>query len=190
MDIWSCGCILAEILQRKPLFPGRDYMHQLHLIIDTLGSPSKEDTDYIASDKAKSYIRSLPYKSRVDFKQLLPMVTNADALDLLSRMLHFAPESRITVTQALEHPYLSQLHDATDEPVCDRKVDFDLEDEQRVSTAGHDSQITPAQQKEQMKQILWAEVIQLHPELQQAGGANKASAGGSTSSSADTAMQH
>lgn len=44
---------MAELLGRKPLFPGRDYMHQLHLIIDILGTPSMEDTEYIASEKVR-----------------------------------------------------------------------------------------------------------------------------------------
>lgn len=180
IDVWSVGCILAEILQRKPLFPGRDYMHQLHLIIDTLGSPSDADSDYIASDKAKTYIRSLPHRARVDFKQLLPQVTNMHALDLLSRMLHFAPEQRISVAQALEHPYLAQLHDASDEPECQRLVDFDLEDEQRISTQHqHLPQLTPAQQKEQLKQLLWAEVCILHPELK--GQEHQAKSGAASS---------
>jgi hypothetical protein len=42
---------MAELLGRKPLFPGKDYMHQLHLIIEILGTPSHEDTEYIASEK-------------------------------------------------------------------------------------------------------------------------------------------
>ena len=42
IDIWSIGCIFAEILQGKPLFPGRNVVHQLELITDLLGSPSQE----------------------------------------------------------------------------------------------------------------------------------------------------
>lgn len=42
---------MAELIGRRPLFPGRDYMHQLHLILDTLGTPSYQDTEYIASEK-------------------------------------------------------------------------------------------------------------------------------------------
>jgi serine/threonine protein kinase len=38
IDVWSVGCIMAELLGRKPLFPGKDYMHQLHLIMDILGN--------------------------------------------------------------------------------------------------------------------------------------------------------
>lgn len=54
------GCILAELLQRKPLFPGKDYIDQLKLIIKTLGSPSDSDLSFINSQKAQQYIKALP----------------------------------------------------------------------------------------------------------------------------------
>eukprot|EP00954_Amorphochlora_amoebiformis_P029779 1393660-Amorphochlora_amoeboformis.AAC.1 len=72
IDVWSVGCIFAEILGRKPLFPGEDYINQLHRIISVLGTPSFEDTEYIINAKAKSYVRSLAYQRGVDFKQLFP----------------------------------------------------------------------------------------------------------------------
>ena len=56
----SVGCILAELLQRKPLFPGKDYIDQLKLIIKTLGSPSDNDLSFINSQKAQQYIKALP----------------------------------------------------------------------------------------------------------------------------------
>ena len=59
-DIWSVGCILAELLYRKPLFPGKDYIHQLKLIIKTLGSPSDEDLEFISIPKARAFIKAMP----------------------------------------------------------------------------------------------------------------------------------
>ena len=56
----SVGCILAELLQRKPLFPGKDYIDQLKLIIKTLGSPTEQDLSFISSSKARQYIQALP----------------------------------------------------------------------------------------------------------------------------------
>eukprot|EP00466_Bigelowiella_natans_P016086 jgi/Bigna1/135804/aug1.31_g10512 len=114
IDIWSVGCIFAEILGRKPLFPGEDYMNQIHLIIKVLGTPSKEDTEYIASAKAKAYVRNFPLQAGIPFRKLYPHATN-EALDLLSKMLTFSPEKRITVDQALQHPFLEKLHDPKDE---------------------------------------------------------------------------
>jgi serine/threonine protein kinase len=98
----SVGCILGEILGRKAMFPGRDYMHQLSCIINVLGTPSYEDTEYIASEKAKAYIRSLPYKKKVNYRTMFPKAPEL-ALDLLEKMLTFAPEKRITVEEALAH---------------------------------------------------------------------------------------
>jgi len=43
IDVWSVGCILAEMLNNRPLFPGKNYVNQLVLIIDILGTPSQED---------------------------------------------------------------------------------------------------------------------------------------------------
>ena len=65
IDIWSVGCIFAELLGRKPLFPGKDYVHQLNLITRVLGSPSESDLEFIDSEKAKRYMRSLPHCQRV-----------------------------------------------------------------------------------------------------------------------------
>ena len=60
IDVWSVGCIFGELLGRRPMFPGTDYMNQLHLILDFIGSPSVEDTAHIQNFNARQYIRSLP----------------------------------------------------------------------------------------------------------------------------------
>jgi mitogen-activated protein kinase 1/3 len=58
IDIWSVGCILAEILSGgRPLFPGRDYHHQITLILDVLGTPSIEEFAAISSRRSRDYIR-------------------------------------------------------------------------------------------------------------------------------------
>merc|ERR1719335_1106836 len=72
IDVWSVGCIFAELLGRKPLFPGKDYVHQLNLITDVIGSPDEEDIECIESDKARRYIRSLPYKPCIPLDKIFP----------------------------------------------------------------------------------------------------------------------
>ncbi|KAF8343161.1 CMGC/MAPK protein kinase [Cantharellus anzutake] len=57
IDMWSVGCILAEMISGKPLFPGRDYHHQLSLILDVLGTPSLDDFYAIHSPRSREYIR-------------------------------------------------------------------------------------------------------------------------------------
>ncbi|KOH00829.1 mitogen-activated serine/threonine-protein kinase FUS3 [Saccharomyces eubayanus] len=116
MDVWSCGCILAELFLRRPIFPGRDYRHQLLLIFGVIGTPqSDEELRCIESARAREYIKSLPAYPAVPLQKLLPSV-NAQGVDLLQRMLVFDPEKRITAKEALEHPYLQTYHDPGDEP--------------------------------------------------------------------------
>ena len=70
----SVGCILAELLYRKPLFPGKDYIHQLKLIIKTLGSPTDEDLEFISIAKGRAFIKGLP---RVQVLASLPACCDA-----------------------------------------------------------------------------------------------------------------
>jgi serine/threonine protein kinase len=53
IDVWSVGCILGELLGRKPLFPGDDYIHQLQIISDILGTPSDKELEFVTSEKAR-----------------------------------------------------------------------------------------------------------------------------------------
>lgn len=67
VDIWSIGCILAELIGRHPLFPGDDYLDQVQKIIAILGTPSAQDLAYIGNESAIKYIKSLPKRSRLNF---------------------------------------------------------------------------------------------------------------------------
>ena len=51
IDIWSVGCILAEMLSNRPIFPGKHYLDQLNHILGILGSPSPEDLSCIINEK-------------------------------------------------------------------------------------------------------------------------------------------
>lgn len=64
VDIWSVGCIMAELLGRTPLFPGEDFLDQIQRIVSILGTPSQDDLKYIGSDNALKYIKTLPKRTR------------------------------------------------------------------------------------------------------------------------------
>ncbi len=61
IDMWSIGCIFAEMLGRKYLFPGETYVQQLSLILNVVGSPSTSFIDQIGSEKVAEYLRKLPH---------------------------------------------------------------------------------------------------------------------------------
>ena len=76
-----------------------------------------EDYYGIKSRRAREYIRSLPFRRRIPSKALFPK-SNDLALDLLEKLLAFNPAKRITVEDALRHPYLEPYHDPDDEPTA------------------------------------------------------------------------
>ena len=127
IDMWSVGCIFAELIGRKPLFRGTDYIQQINCILDIIGTPSEEEiANTIQNEKARKYVRSLGYHAKVSFAKLYPQAS-LEALDLLEGLLTFDPMKRITVEQALEHPYFVGLHDPNDEPSCPSAFNFDFE---------------------------------------------------------------
>ena len=84
----AVGCILSEMLGRKPLFPGRDFIHTLNLVCKVIGSPSREDICAFPSDKAQKYLDTMPFQPKVSFQQLFPEA-DSRAVDLLDRLLTF-----------------------------------------------------------------------------------------------------
>ena len=143
VDVWSVGCILAELLNKKPFFKGRDYVDQLNQILHILGTPSEHTLSRIGSPRAQEYVRNLPYMKTRDFRQMFPSATD-NALNLLGKMLAFDPTARISVEEALEHPYLGVWHDASDEPACPTTFDFSFEVVEDIP---------------EMKQMILAEVL-------------------------------
>nr|NP_001071697.1 mitogen-activated protein kinase [Ciona intestinalis]BAE06412.1 mitogen-activated protein kinase [Ciona intestinalis] len=126
IDIWSVGCILAEMISNRPIFPGKHYLDQLNHILGILGSPSEEDLNCIINEKARAYLMSLPNKPRLSWSRLYSKA-DEKALDLLDRMLTFNPTKRINVDDALAHPYLEQYYDPADEPVTEKPFTFEEE---------------------------------------------------------------
>ncbi|CAN6463797.1 unnamed protein product [Victoria cruziana] len=149
IDIWSVGCILGEIITRRPLFPGKDYVQQLRLITELIGSPDESSLGFLRNDNARRYIRQLPQYPKQKFSEKFPNMTPG-AVDLLEKMLVFDPSKRITVEEALCHPYVSKLHDINDEPTCPVPFNFDFEQ--------------PSFTEEEIKELIWKESLRFNPD--------------------------
>eukprot|EP00760_Papus_ankaliazontas_P040036 PhM_4_TR9833/c1_g1_i1/m.13435 len=116
VDVWGVGCILAELLGSKPLFPGKDRVNQLDKILDITGTPCEEDIASLGSTAAQKYVRKKGVRPPVNFAEKFPQA-NPLALDLLVKLLQFHPAKRISVDAALAHEYLRDLHDEAEENV-------------------------------------------------------------------------
>jgi len=149
LDVWAVGCILAELIGRKPLFPGKDYIHQMNLIFATLGTPSDDDMKSISNEKALDYIKTLKKQKKVPFNKVFPK-TNQLALDLLDKMLEFNPTKRVSVEEALKHPYLARLHHPASETVCKAPFDFEFE---KVDMTKH-----------VLREFMWEEILHYRPD--------------------------
>ena len=128
IDMWSVGCILAEMLARRQLFPGKDYLNQLQLILSVVGTPDAEYIEGVGSERVKTYLQNLPARKRVDLSVLFPN-SGQVVLELLDSMLQLDPKKRPTSESALAHRYLSRYHDPKDEPICSPPFDFGFEKE-------------------------------------------------------------
>jgi serine/threonine protein kinase len=149
IDMWSIGCIFAELIARQPIFPGQNVLEQLGLIVRVLGSPTDEDLRDCIHPKALEFMRSLPYCEKQSFSDLFPTV-DPEAIDLLGRMLVWDPAKRISVEDALSHPFLAKYHDPFDEPVAFPLEDFEFEQ--------------PTMSMQDLKIFMWKEVLKFHPE--------------------------
>lgn len=150
IDVWAAGCIFAEMIGRKAIFPGRDYLHQLRLIIDVLGTPSEEDLATISNEQAVQFLRSLPRRERRPWSQIFPQATR-EAIDLLSSMLEFNPAKRCSMEEALKSPYLASLHQGRKLPRVETTFSFDFE--------------RPGATASELREHVWGEMLHFHPDV-------------------------
>ncbi|CAN1221091.1 Cyclin-dependent kinase G-2 [Linum grandiflorum] len=114
VDMWSTGCIMAELLSREPIFNGTDEIKQLKTIFGILGTPSENIWPGLSKlPGAKANFPQQPYNL---LRKKFPgrSVTGSTVLsdlgyDLLSRLLTYDPEKRITADAALDHPWFKEV---------------------------------------------------------------------------------
>ena len=131
-DVWSIGCILGELLVGKALFPGTSTLNQLNKVLEITGKPSKDDIIALQSDLANTMLETIP---SIKTKNLKNMFKNgsANAIDLLGKMLQFNPSKRITIDEALQHPFVEAFHQKEKETVCDKIIKIPMDDNTKYS---------------------------------------------------------
>jgi len=108
IDVWSAGCVLAELLLGQPLFPGESGVDQLVEIIKVLGTPTREEIKCMNPNYTEfkfPQIKAHPWHKI--FHKRMP----AEAVDLVSRLLQYSPKLRSTALEALVHPFFDELRD-------------------------------------------------------------------------------
>ncbi|XP_005864986.1 mitogen-activated protein kinase 9 isoform X3 [Myotis yumanensis] len=121
VDIWSVGCIMGELVKGCVIFQGTDHIDQWNKVIEQLGTPSADFMKKL-QPTVRNYVENRPKYPGIKFEELFPdwifpseserdKIKTSQARDLLSKMLVIDPDKRISVDEALRHPYITVWYD-------------------------------------------------------------------------------
>lgn len=165
IDVWSIGCVVAELLgmlkanaatfmERTPLFPGTSCFplspdhhtkvrkagfpssnsDQLNVIFEVVGTPGEEDLHFITDDKAITYLKSFKQRERKSLGLMYPH-SHAALIELIEKMVVFDPFKRLSLEEAISHPYFDEVREPVKERVAEVPADFDFELIENITTA-------------------------------------------------------
>jgi mitogen-activated protein kinase 15 len=166
VDMWGAGCILAELLAGRPLFPGSSTLNQLDRVLEVTGRPSPAELAACCSPYAAALLDSLPGARAHAPRPLRDRFPGAppEALDLLRRLLCFSPAQRLSAAEALRHPYVASFSGTGGgEPCCDRRISLPIDDNLRMTT-------------EEYRDRLYGEVVRRKRELRRRSKEREAAA--------------
>ncbi len=194
IDVWSVGCILVEMFTRVALFPGQDHVHQLQLIIELVGCPSMDElSTFITNESAKRWMikQSFFKQQRLrttttttttkkiseteSFWSTIAPTAPPEATDLMSKLLVFDPRARLTIDEALNHPFLRPYRDGRSEGLADTPFDFSFEKDLGSGSDGkerhHVSLSSPssvaAEDIQTLQRLIFEDICYFHPEAQE-----------------------
>lgn len=151
IDVWSVGCILCELIGRKPIFTGKDHLDQIKKILNIIGTPTEADLTWLpGKSPARAFIRKVPVSTKQDWKTIYPRASD-DAVAAINAMLTFDPTVRSDVQQCLNLKYYATLHMEDDEPKAAIPVDWAFD------------KFTPT--KRLLQNYIYAECAKFHPDI-------------------------
>jgi len=157
VDIWSIGCILAELMGRKPVFQGGDHLDQIKKIFQVIGSPSEADLVWLppAPSPSRGFLARMPVWPKKPWVMLYPNASDL-AVEALETMLSVNPCQRASAKQAMMLKYFKPLY-----------MEGDIRDAEAPIHCEVDS-LETAPTKHWLQNAMYAEICQFHPEQGQA----------------------
>lgn len=150
-DMWSVGCILAELGLRRVLFQGDDLFSQYESIAHLCGSPDEILMGKIRQNEAVyNVLRHHGNHARKHFADEFPPEFSPELIDFLERTLVLDPERRMTVEEGLAHPYLQEYSMPSDEPIAPGPFVIETEDDHNRTLR-------------EWKEIIWQELQHYNP---------------------------
>ena len=156
VDMWSVGCIIAELFTRKPLFQGVDPLSQLEQVVRFVGHPSEDDLEAVMNEGALQFIEALPPGQAM----LDETLTTASplAIDLIRKLLTFNADKRAGADESLAHPYLAAYYRPPDMAARQSEAAPALLSEWLTITGFSTLPM------EQLQNLVFQEMLHFHPE--------------------------
>lgn len=151
VDMWSIGCMVAELYSREPLFRGNDVKHQIECIFRLLGKPSMEEITSIRHPKARRFLEKISHAPRITLEQVMPN-SPPDARDFVSKLLRFEPTKRLSADEALSHPYLAEFRDPASE-ITAHEITNEFLEPPKEETLGASG----------IRRLMWDEILTFRP---------------------------
>eukprot|EP01017_Pseudomicrothorax_dubius_P002362 TRINITY_DN10038_c0_g1_i2.p1 TRINITY_DN10038_c0_g1~~TRINITY_DN10038_c0_g1_i2.p1 ORF type:complete len:320 (-),score=73.21 TRINITY_DN10038_c0_g1_i2:116-1075(-) len=130
--MWSVGCILAEMIVGKAIFPGTSTLNQIERVLELIGKPRHEDVEALQSPLAWNIISNTTITKKKSFHTLFANASE-DAIDLIRKLLVFNPNNRLTVEEALQHRYLAQFSCQEEEITHPTVIGIPMNDNKKYS---------------------------------------------------------
>jgi len=159
IDVWAVGCILCELISRKPVFAGKDHLDQIRKIVSILGTPAEAELHWLPENgSARSFLKKCTSAEKADWKKLYPSASD-NAVEVISRMVTFDPTKRISVVDTLRLKYLENLFDEEDlvQDTCTTHIDWSFDNFEPT--------------KQLLQSYIYCECASFHPEIKDRDGA-------------------